>query len=322
MADLATQLLKSGALTSGQLAHALAASKDGDVASAALRLGLAGEGVLARALADHHGCPAVDFSRSVVPTANLTVVAPAYCRQHRVLPVSIGQSEMVLAMADPEDHLLADELGFVTGRKVLRNAAVPAAIERVIDGLTREKSRGGQAWHGPGAPALPDAGSAWVGVVHGSSKHDSALELPDLLPDDALEVVQVSEENAQTPFDAPTPARKERPREIEMEEPTREGSTLEFSIPPASERPTVRLRGLGAGKLALVADPNPETRDEMVKLLAALGCTVLQAANGRAALEIVREARPDLVTLEAIMPMTPGFEVCRAVKGDPVLRVG
>jgi CheY-like chemotaxis protein len=47
---------------------------------------------------------------------------------------------------------------------------------------------------------------------------------------------------------------------------------------------------------------------------------VLQAANGRAALDITREARPDLVVLEAMMPMVQGFDVCRAIKGDPVLR--
>jgi len=47
---------------------------------------------------------------------------------------------------------------------------------------------------------------------------------------------------------------------------------------------------------------------------------VLQAANGRAALELTRDARPDLVLCDAMLPMMPGFEVCRAVKGDPVLR--
>jgi CheY-like chemotaxis protein len=78
--------------------------------------------------------------------------------------------------------------------------------------------------------------------------------------------------------------------------------------------------GVGAGKLALVADASPPDREAAAALLAGLGCTVLQAANGRAALEIVREARPDLVLVEALLPMTPGFEVCRAVKGDPVLR--
>jgi CheY-like chemotaxis protein len=63
-----------------------------------------------------------------------------------------------------------------------------------------------------------------------------------------------------------------------------------------------------------------ESREEAAALLAPIGCTVLQAANGRAALDVTREARPDLVLLDAMLPMMPGFEVCRAVKGDPVLR--
>jgi CheY-like chemotaxis protein len=82
----------------------------------------------------------------------------------------------------------------------------------------------------------------------------------------------------------------------------------------------VRLEGVGAGKLALVGDAVPEAREQAAALLAQLGCTVLQAANGRAALDIIREARPELVVLDAMLPMMPGFEVCRAVKGDPALR--
>jgi len=69
-----------------------------------------------------------------------------------------------------------------------------------------------------------------------------------------------------------------------------------------------------------VGDVVPEAREEAAALLGELGCTVLHAANGRAALDIVREARPDLIVLDAMLPMMPGFEVCRAVKGDPVLR--
>jgi len=321
MGDLAALLVKSGALAREALSRALAAANDGDIASAALRLGLAEEGALARALADHHGCPAVDFSKSVVPVSNLTVVAPGYCRQRRVLPVSVGKAEMVLAMADPEDHVLADELRFVTNRKVLRYAAVPASMERVLDGLMREKQRGGLAWRGAAAPALPDPASAWVGVVHATRRIEepAAIDVPDLLPGDMLEIVAVGDEPvvegllepiSESPFDAPTPARRERP--------------AAHAPPPApplhGAATTVRLQGVGAGRLALVADPSTDAREELAGLLGKLGCTVLQAANGRAALDIVREARPDLVTLEAMMPMMPGFEVCRAVKGDPLLR--
>lgn len=315
MADLAAHLVRSGVLAPDAAARALAAAHDGDIASAALRLGLATEGELVRALADLRGCPGVDFSKTVIPTANLDAVAPAFCRQRRVLPLSLGKSELVLAMADPDDHALADEIRFVTGRKVLRYVAVPAAVERTLDGVIRERKRGAGAWRGAHAPALPDPAAAWVGVVHASAKKSSdtgSIELPEITS--TMEVVGVSEV-PETPFSAPTPARRSRPPELEPQ-PSQPA--------PAPEEDdagkTVRLEGLGKGYLVLVADAVPEMREEAAAAVKKQGATVLQAANGRAALDLIREARPELVILDAMLPMMPGFEVCRAVKGDPVLR--
>jgi CheY-like chemotaxis protein len=140
-------------------------------------------------------------------------------------------------------------------------------------------------------------------------KPGEGLELPEA--SDTIELVPVSQA-LETPFAAPSPARRVRP--------------VEHQPPPVAPRggdsatTTVRLEGVGAGKLTLVADPSSEVRQELAELLGKLGCTVLQAANGKAALDIVREARPDLVVLEAMLPMVQGFEVCRAIKGDPVLR--
>jgi CheY-like chemotaxis protein len=310
MADLARHLVKTGVLAGDAAARALAAAHDGDVASAALRLGLAQEVDLVRALADLHGCPGVELSRSVVPTSNLDVIAGGFCRQRRVLPVSVGRQEVVLAMADPEDYALADEIRFVTGRKVLRYVAVPAAIERALDGLLRERGRSAPAWRGPQAPALPEPAAPWVGVVHGAARRaESGIELPEITT--TMEIIGIADELTATPFSAPTPARRTR-------------SAGHAPAPLRAEgdvgTTTVRMQGVGVGKVVLVADAAPEPREQAAALVAKLGCTVLQAANGRAALDLVREARPEVVILEALLPMMPGFEVCRAVKGDPVLR--
>lgn len=312
MADLASLLVRTGVLAPGAAARALAAASDGDVGSAALRLGLVSEPALARALADHFGCPAVDFTKSVVPTANLDAVAAAFCRQRHVLPVSMNRSELVLAMADPDDSALADEVRFVTGRNVLRYVAAGAAIERTVDALVREKQRGAAAWRGEQAPALPDPRAAWVGVVHGSKTGELGIDLPEVTS--TMEIVGVADSLDRSHFSEPSPARRERTSD----------PALRAVQPPAnltgSDEVTVMIQGAGAQKLVLVADAAAEAREEAAELLASLGCTVLQAANGRAALEIVRDARPDLVLVEAMLPMMPGFELCRAVKGDPVLR--
>lgn len=311
MADLASFLVRTGTLAPGAAARALAAAKDGDVGSAALRLGLVSEPALARALADLHGCPAVDFSKSVVPTANLDAVPASFCRQRRILPVSMSRTELVLAMADPDDSALADEVRFVTGRNVLRYVAPAAAIEQTVDALVREKARGQHAWRGEQAPALPDPRAAWVGVVHGAKAQENGIDLPEITS--TMEIVGVADSLEKSRFAEPSPARRERTQERPL-------GPSAAAAAPGSDEVTVMIQGAVAGKLALVADAAQDAREEAGALLASLGCTVLQAANGRAALDVIRDARPDLVLLEAMLPMMPGFEVCRAVKGDPVLR--
>lgn len=43
---------------------------------------------------------------------------------------------------------------------------------------------------------------------------------------------------------------------------------------------------------------------------------VLASGNGREALEIVREKRPDLVVLEIMLPEMDGWEVCRRLRRE------
>lgn len=43
-----------------------------------------------------------------------------------------------------------------------------------------------------------------------------------------------------------------------------------------------------------------------------------EARNGRRALELVREVRPDLVLLDVMMPEMTGLEVVKAIRADPL----
>jgi DNA-binding response OmpR family regulator len=47
------------------------------------------------------------------------------------------------------------------------------------------------------------------------------------------------------------------------------------------------------------------------------GHVVVEAADGRAALDIVRSRRPDLVVLDVMMPELSGFDVAAVLKADP-----
>ncbi len=69
----------------------------------------------------------------------------------------------------------------------------------------------------------------------------------------------------------------------------------------------------------LVADDNPMNLDILQTRLAAHGYEVLTASDGEEALVLAREAQPDLLLLDIMMPKRDGLEVCRQLRADPTL---
>ncbi|SFX29873.1 hybrid sensor histidine kinase/response regulator [Marinospirillum alkaliphilum] len=69
-------------------------------------------------------------------------------------------------------------------------------------------------------------------------------------------------------------------------------------------------------KTLLVVDDAPENLDIMTSLLKDR-FQVKAAINGRIALKIASQQRPDLILLDVMMPDMDGYEVCRQLKADP-----
>jgi len=70
----------------------------------------------------------------------------------------------------------------------------------------------------------------------------------------------------------------------------------------------------------LVADDDPDLRDILRSILEPAGYTVLEAADGAAALDVVRHHHPDLLILDFLMPRMDGAHVCQTLKQDLLLR--
>jgi phosphoserine phosphatase RsbU/P len=67
----------------------------------------------------------------------------------------------------------------------------------------------------------------------------------------------------------------------------------------------------------LLVDDQPANLQVLLQTLGSLGCKLLVAKSGEAALAIVQKARPDLILLDIMMPGIDGYEVCRQLKADP-----
>jgi signal transduction histidine kinase len=69
----------------------------------------------------------------------------------------------------------------------------------------------------------------------------------------------------------------------------------------------------------LVIDDDPAVCELMTRLCGKEGFDVLTAANGEEGLKLAREKRPNLITLDVVMPGMDGWSVLKTLKTDPQL---
>lgn len=87
------------------------------------------------------------------------------------------------------------------------------------------------------------------------------------------------------------------------------GEEVRFEESSSSEQPRFVLRGR-----VLVAEDNAVNQMVAAECLKRLGCRVDIVANGREAVEAVRQLPYDLLFLDCHMPVMDGFDACRAIR--------
>lgn len=71
---------------------------------------------------------------------------------------------------------------------------------------------------------------------------------------------------------------------------------------------------------ALVVDDSPTELSNIAEIVAATGCTVLRAANGKEAVELATREKPDIIFMDIIMPEMDGYEATRRLSNDSATR--
>lgn len=70
------------------------------------------------------------------------------------------------------------------------------------------------------------------------------------------------------------------------------------------------------GKTVLVVDDEPNVRDYLGSVLVDAGFGVLKAEDGEIALAMIREQKPDLISLDLIMPKKSGHKLLLELRRD------
>ena len=150
-------LLREGLLTREQLAQALAEQKDTKhrLGYVLVKLGLVPELEITKVLARQYRMPAVDLSRFEVDPKILKLVPADMATKGVVLPLKREGRTLTVAMADPTDLGLLEDLKFITrfdlfpviaGEYTLRNADREALRRRSDQRARRASSR---TWRQP-----------------------------------------------------------------------------------------------------------------------------------------------------------------------------
>jgi DNA-binding response OmpR family regulator len=314
-------LLQRKLVSQQELEAALRAQKrsvtPAPIASQLVEQGKVDEVDALRALSEQHGLPGIDLTQIALVLEHLDPVPREVAETHRILPVLVRPDRIFLAMANPHDQRVIDELEFVTGRKVFAYIAIHSTLERTIAASYDAKDRGDRHYLGPRVPA-------------------ETLRQLGLVPTAAAPPVADSRSSATAPDVPPEPPSSQRAPAVVVDEAfataaqTTEVSTSDFGaigeeVSTVANLPDdLRIRATkaadaipeGVGKLILVVDDEEEIRKLLRRLLTQKGHRVVEADRGLLALRLVKDHTPDLIILDAMLPELHGFDIARRIKGS------
>ncbi|TAK10908.1 MAG: response regulator [Anaerolineae bacterium] len=102
-------------------------------------------------------------------------------------------------------------------------------------------------------------------------------------------------------------------------------TTMPVESKPRSDEARPRPAGLDTSAAdgrctVLVIDDDPSARDLMARFLEKENLRVITAENGRLGLEMAQELRPDVITLDVVMPDLDGWAILSTIKTNPDLK--
>lgn len=129
-------LLRADLTTESQLMRALEVQSfaGGRIGTLLLERGAVGENDLGRTLALQHGCDYIDWSLlGHIPSETIAALPPRFAIKHCAIPYERGETVLKMAVRDPEDLALLDELTFVTGCKIFAAVAPEFRIYQALE---------------------------------------------------------------------------------------------------------------------------------------------------------------------------------------------
>ncbi len=292
-------LLKQKLVNSSDLEMLLDDQKNGTkrLASQALEKGLVKDTNLLKALSEQHGVPATNLEELEIPLSILNIIPQDIAKKHLVLPVSTTADTINLAMANPDDRRVVDEIEFVSGKRVFPHVALHTQIVKVIEDCYNAQSSGDKMYRGRmvgvqrsaakgSGEGIGDPGAPGTVIADYSRASDVDLSIEVDIP---IDDVTTQKSRLSEPASEPIPI-------------------------PVNE--TEESLGKPGAIKILVVDDEDDIRLLISRVLDEKGYNVVTAARGLEAIQKVQTTSPDMIILDAMLPEVHGFDICKKIKGS------
>ena len=277
-------------------------------------LGYASERQLCLALSAQTGWPGIVLDESVIRLDVLEYVSLDWARIFAALVVYEDAQTLVFAAARPEDAVApARELAASRGKNVELRIALDITLARTLRVAFSRWQTGELFLAGPEA----DRSGPYLAVVHPDRDDDEHRRAQRALAEDAARNIERDDElpseesvgGATSTGDWQVSLSNTSVGVAELE---REERTMEIAaeLDRGNEEPDThrgRLR-------ALVVDPDPPNRIQMVSLLEQLAYECQAAPTGMQALSLLSSLYFDIVFADIATPELDGLRLCRAIK--------
>ncbi len=266
-----------------------------------------------RQLSEQFGVPGIDLNQVCIRLDDLELLPREIADRRLILPVLVRDDRVFVAMTNPTDKKVVDELEFVTGKRVFPYVALQTALTRVIADAYDARARGESFYIGPRCPVEIQRR---MGALR-----EAEPEAPMVPPPPPPRFSQPPAATTTTAMPASTDEGDENDRLSYSDF----GSTNpDLSVvaelpraPPVAPVSSSTAPVLPAdAKTILVVDDEPEIRKLLTRVLTTKGLRVLEAERGLEALRMIKAHMPDLLVLDAMLPEVHGFEIARRVKGS------
>lgn len=308
-------LIQQGAIDSAALADALARqSGQHPIASQLYTLGYASERQLATALATQTGWPAIVLDESTISLDVLHHVSLEWARIFSALIIYEDDETIIVAASRPEDAIVpARELADGLGKQFEMRIALDITLARTIRVAFRKLRDGERVLAGSESDRL----AIQLATVSSGASEDEHRRAQRAIAEEAARAIERDE-------DMPSELISSRSGEWRGTTTTSaaesEDDAERTEVVAAQFDASEANAPAHSGTHALVIDPDPPGRIQMVSELERLGYQCQAASTGQQAIDLLSNYTFDLVFADVATSGLDGIRMCRAIKRSSRLR--